>query len=441
MKASGAPIRAPAVETLGERLVAMLELVIIILIALVLDALISASEAALLAVRHSRVVAAREEGKSGASTLEKLKLEIQRPLAALVILSNIVTIITAWIVGVVAVERFGREVAAGVIIAFTVVVIVFAELVPKVIGVRAAEGLALATARPLRLISGLFAPLVRFAYFLASIVSPEKSSSVSEEEIQAMAMIGASSGAIEPDEAAMIRQVFKLNDVTARDLMTPRGQVFYLEGEKTLGELTTQLLGAHHSRIPVVSGDSFDRVIGVAHQRDLLIALKQDQSSTPVKVYAKKPLFVPEQLVVDELLREFQKTRTHLAVVIDEHGEASGVISLEDCLEELVGEIIDEKDVVPELIKRVAKDEIIAHGETRGRYVNSLFQTALPETKTLMGFLQEQFHRVPEKGEILLWQNLEFRIEEASAGQIQRIRIVKRTAEGQKASMAAASRT
>lgn len=419
----------------------MLELIIIILIALVLDALISASEAALLAVPHSRVVAAREEGKKGASVLEKLKIEIQRPLAALVILSNIVTIITAWIVGVVAVERFGREVAGGFIVAFTVLVIVFAELVPKIIGVRAAEGLALATARPLRLISGLFSPLIRFTYYLAGIVSPEKSSGVSEEEIQAMAMIGASSGAIEPDEAAMIRQIFKLNDIAARDLMTPRGRVFYLEGEKTLGQLKAQILGAHNSRIPVVSGDSFDHVVGVAHQRDLLIGLEKGQSDQPVRVFAKKPLFVPEQLLADELLREFQKARTHLAVVIDEHGETSGVISLEDCLEELVGEIIDEKDVVPELIKRVNKDEIIAHGETRGRYVNSMLQTALPETKTLMGFLQEHFHRVPEKGEILPWENLEFRIEEASAGQIQRIRIVKRMAEEQKVSAGAASRT
>ncbi|MGH9404137.1 MAG: hemolysin family protein [Terriglobia bacterium] len=406
----------------------MLELSIIILIALVMDALISASEAALLAIPHSRVVAARAGGKKGAAVLEKLKVEIQRPLAALVILSNIVTIITAWIVGVVAVERFGRAVAGGFIVAFTILVIIFAELVPKIIGVRTAESIALASARPLRVISSALAPLIHFTYYIAGIFSPERSSQVSEAEIKAMAMMGASSGAIEPDEAAMIRQIFNLNDITARDLMTPRGKVFFLEGEKTLSELKTQIINAHHSRIPVVNGDSFDHVIGVAHQRDLLIGLDDGRSGARVKTFAKKPLLVPEQLLADELLREFQKARTHLAVVIDEHGETSGVVTLEDCLEELVGEIIDEKDVVPEMIKRVTKDEIIAHGETRGRYVNSLFQTALPESKTLMGFLQEQFHRIPEKGEILVWGNLEFRIEEASVGQIERIRIIKRNA-------------
>ncbi len=404
----------------------MLELAIIILVALIADALISATEAALLAIPPSWVAAARTDGKKGAAVLEKLKREIQRPLAALVILSNVVTIITAWIVGILAVERFGKEVAGALIAAFTILVIIFAELVPKIIGVRIAEHVSLASARPLRLVSGLLDPLIRFTYYIAGLVSPDRSSRVSEKEIEAMAMLGASSGTIEADEAAMIHQIFKLNDLKARDVMTPRGQVFYLEGDKTLSDLKRQIVGAAHSRIPVVSGESFDNVLGVVHQRDLLIGLENGQADRLVKAFAKKPLLVPEQLVADELLRDFQLARTHLAVVIDEHGEPSGVVTLEDCLEELVGEIIDEKDVVPELIKRMAKDELMAHGETRGRYVNSLLQTNLPEAQTLTGFLQEEFHRVPEKGEVFVWNNLEFRIEEASAGQIQRIRITRR---------------
>ncbi|MGH9446636.1 MAG: hemolysin family protein [Terriglobia bacterium] len=405
----------------------MLELAVIILAALVIDALISATEAALLAIPPSSVAAARADGKKGAAVLEKLKREIQRPLAALVILSNIVTIITAWIVGILAVERFGKEVAGALIAAFTILVIIFAELVPKIIGVRTAERISLASARPLRVVSGLLDPLIRFTYYIAGFVSPDKSSRVSEKEIEAMAMLGASFGTIEADEAAMIRQIFKLNDVKARDLMTPRGQVFYLEGDKTLSDSKLQIVDATHSRIPVVSGESFDNVLGVVHQRDLLIGLENGQARRPVKSFAKKPLLVPEQLLADELLRDFQRARTHLAIVIDEHGEPSGVVTLEDCLEELVGEIIDEKDVVPELVKRVTKDELIAHGETRGRYVNSLFQTDLPETMTLTGFLQEEFHRVPEKDEVFVWKNLEFRIEETSAGQIQRVRIIRRT--------------
>jgi magnesium and cobalt exporter, CNNM family len=418
----------------------MLELVSIFLIALILDALISAAEAALLAVPQSRVVAAREEGKSGASTLSKLKIEIQRPLSALIILSNVVTIISAAVVGAVAIQRYGGMVAAGLSVAFTILIIVFAEVVPKIIAVRHAESIALASSRSLRLISNILAPVISFTYYLAGVVSPAKSEPVSEEEIKAMATLGETSGSIEADEAAMIRRIFRLNDITARDLMTPRRQVFFLEGDRSLAEMKPKILAAKHSRIPVVSGDRFENVLGVAHQRDLLIALENGRSNEPVKAFAKKSLLVPAQLPADELLREFQTARTHLAIVINEHGEVTGVVTLEDCLEELVGEIIDEKDVIPQLIKRVKKDEIIAHGETRGRYVNSFFKSAIPETKTLNGFLQEEFHRVPEKNEVLVWKDLEFRIEEATAGQIERIRITRTTPDvGETVSAEAAS--
>jgi magnesium and cobalt exporter, CNNM family len=403
----------------------MLELLIITVVALVLDAAVSVCEAALLAVPPSRVLAARVAGKRGAAALEKLKQDIQRPLAVLVILSNIVTISTASLFGALAVQRFRGRVAVAFLVVFTILVIVFAEVVPKIIGARRAESIALACTPFLRLTTRLFDPLIRITYYIGNVLSPEKSARVSEEEIEAMATLGAKAGSIEPDEAAMIRQVFQLNDITAGDLMTPRRQVFYLEGEKTLADSKPSIVAATHSRIPVTNDHSLENVIGVVHQRDLLIALENGQGNQTVKAFAKKPLLVPEGLPADELLRAFQKARTHLALVINEHGEAAGVVTLEDCLEELVGEIIDEKDVVPEMIKRVKRDEIIAHGETRGRQVNSFFQSALPETKTLTGFLQDEFHRVPEKNEVLVWRNLEFRIEEATAGQIERIRITR----------------
>jgi CBS domain containing-hemolysin-like protein len=403
----------------------MLDLVLITITALILNAFVSICEAALLAVPQSRVLAARVAGKRGAATLERLKQDIQRPLAVLIILSNIVTITTASVFGALAVERYRGRLAVAFLAVFTVLVIVFAEVVPKIVGARRAETVALASSRFLRLMTRLFDPVLRVTYYIGTALSPEKPARVSEEEIEAMATMGARSGSIEADEAAMIRQVFQLNDITAGDLMTPRRQVFYLDGDKTLADSKLKILAATHSRIPVIGNHSLENVIGVVHQRDLLIALENGQLNQPVKAFAKKPLLVPEGLPADELLRAFQRARTHLALVINDHGEASGVVSLEDCLEELVGEIIDEKDVVPDMMKRVKKDEIIAHGETRGRFVNSFFQSALPEAKTLTAFLQDQFHHVPEKGEVLVWKNLEFRIEEASAGQIARIRITR----------------
>jgi len=406
----------------------MLDLIFVILVVLVLDGFVSAAEAALLTVSSSRVEAARISGKHGAQTLTKLKEEIQRPLGTLIVLSNVITIMGAFVVGVIAGNKFGDAVTGVVSAILTFLIIVFAEIVPKILGERYAEGLSLAFAGTLRVLTNVFSPLVNFAYRIAKIfVRGNPKQEVSEEEIKAMASIGARSGAIERGEATMIQKVFRLNDISARDLMTPRSRTFYLEGEKTLQQLKEKIIGLRNSRILVTKSTTLNEVLGVAHQRDLLIALEQGRGQEKLISFAKKPIFVPSGMHADELLQQFQKTRMHLGVVVNEHGEMVGVVTLEDCLEELVGEIIDEKDVVPELIKRISKDEILAHGETKGRYVNSFFQTLLPETKTLNGFLQKQFHRVPEKNETLIWKNIKFVIEETSGGAIERLRISRLT--------------
>jgi CBS domain containing-hemolysin-like protein len=406
----------------------MSQLVFIITAVLILDGLVSAAEAAILSVSVSRVEAAKLGGKPGAENLAALKSDVQRPLGTLIVLSNIITIVGAFVVGAISAKLMG-DVLTGIISAvFTFLVIVFAEIVPKMLGERYAEPASLLFAGSLVWLTRIFSPLVGFAYGIAKMFSfAPKIVSTSEEEINAIVSLGVKSGSIGSNEANLIKRIFLLNDITASDLMTPRKKVFHLEGAKKLGEIKDKILAAKNSRIPVTTGASVDNVVGIVHQRDLLIALQEGKSETELFVLAKKPLFVPAAMKADALLHEFQRTRMHLAVVVSEHGETMGVVTLEDCLEELVGEIIDEKDVMPELIKRISKDEILAHGDTKGRYVNSLFQSSLPETKTLNGFLQSLSHRVPDKGETVLWKDMKFLVEEISGGEIQRVRIFRQT--------------
>lgn len=406
----------------------MLELGVITLTVVILHAIVSASEAALLSVSPSAVEAAKVAGKRGAENLAKLKEEIQRPLGTLIVLSNVITIMGAFVVGVVAVRYFGSALAGAASVLLTVLVIVFGETVPKILGERYAEPFSLALSGVLQVFTKIFSPIAMFAFRIASALARgERKKSSSEEEIKAMASMGARSGTIGSEEASMIQSVFRLNDITARDLMTPRKYVTYFEGARTLLELKDKIVATKKSRVLVTATATLTYVVGIALQRDLLIALEQGRGAEALLVFAKKPLFVPADMHADELLRQFQRTRMHLGVVVNEHGEISGVVTLEDCLEELVGEIIDEKDVVPELIKRISKDEILVHGDTRGRYVNSFFQTSLPETKTINGFLQAQLHHIPEKGESFEWKDLRFVVEEVSGGGVDRLRIFRLT--------------
>ncbi len=151
-------------------------------------------------------------------------------------------------------------------------------------------------------------------------------------------------GSIEKDEEEFINKVFSLNDLTAKDIMTPRTVIDGLNGEKTLGELENRVYSATHSRLPVYH-ENIDKIIGVCHQRELLIALGRDEKNRKISEFRHEVIFVPENMKADELLPLFQKQKCHLAVVIDEFGGTSGVVTLEDVLEQLVGEIVDEKDI------------------------------------------------------------------------------------------------
>ena len=161
------------------------------------------------------------------------------------------------------------------------------------------------------------------------------------------------------------------------------------------------------------------------HQRDLFSEVIAGGLDKKVSEYAREAMIVPESRLADDLLRDFQEKRSHLAVVVSDYGNVVGVVGLEDVLEELVGEIIDEKDVAPELIKRVSKSEIIAHGQTRIAQVNHFFNTEVKSHKTVNGFLLEKFGKIPEKNEKLEIAGLVFHAEEVGPRQIDRARIVK----------------
>jgi putative hemolysin len=178
---------------------------------------------------------------------------------------------------------------------------------------------------------------------------------VSEEELQILSRIGHLEGEIEKDERDMIARVFALNDVAAKKIMTPRTVIYALDAEKTVGELATEIYNLQFSRLPVYSGD-LDNIVGVCNRVDLLIALAKDNKDARVESFVQEAIYVAENTKADELLPLFQKQRYHLAVVQDEFGGTSGVVTLEDVVEQLVGEIVDETDKYVDMRKRALRE-------------------------------------------------------------------------------------
>ena len=322
----------------------MEELILVILVILVGSGICSMVEAALFSISLSRARILLEQKKFGAISLLKIKGNMHRSITVIVIFNNIFNIAGSIFVGLIAMETLGSAWIGVVSAIFTFLIIIFSEIVPKTVGTSYSEPIALYTAKPLLLITKLFSPII---WFIDLFIKPfsAKKRIVSEEEIKILSRLGHIEGSIEADEEEMIQKIFTLNDLTAKDIMTPRIVVKAFEGNEILNKIKDEIYSLPHSRFPIYE-NNLDNIIGVCHQRDLLIAFGKETEEKRIKEFIKKDylLFVNEKIKLDKLILIFQKQKIHLAIVTDEFGGTSGVVTLEDVLEQIVGEIVDETD-------------------------------------------------------------------------------------------------
>jgi CBS domain containing-hemolysin-like protein len=322
----------------------MLQLIFVIFCVLFGSALCSSSETALFSVSILRVRQLAQSNHPSAITLLAIRENMNRPIATIVILNNTFNIIGSILTGNIATKVLGDVwlgVFSGVL---TFLIIVFGEIIPKTVGERYAEKIALLVALPVTGLSIAFTPLV---WILETVTAPftkgKKPPTTNEAEIKLLANIGQQEGIIERDEAEMIQRVFRLNDLTASDLMTPRIILTHLCGNLTLDEAKKDIINSQHTRIIVID-NSIDEVIGFALKQELLAAIVEGKNDQQIVTLTRKVRFVPELIRADLLLKDFIEAHEHLAVVVDEYGNVAGVVTLEDVLEVITGEIVDETD-------------------------------------------------------------------------------------------------
>jgi CBS domain containing-hemolysin-like protein len=327
----------------------MIELLFVIGMVFVGSAICSGAEAALFSVSLVKVRQLAQEKKPAAKTLLRIRENMSRPITTIVILNNIFGIIGSIWVGGLAAEILGNQWLGVFSVAFTFVFIIGSEVFPKTIGERYAETIALFIARP---IAGLTKMMLPIVWLTERMVLPFTRGSLrpitNEAEIKLLAHIGQQEGSIEEDEAALIDRVFWLNDMTASMLMTPRVSLTFLQAERTLRETKADVIGSQHSRILII-GASIDEVVGIVLKQELLLAIIEGKEDDTLGSFVRSVRFVPEAVRADTLLTTFQNNQEHLAIVVDEFGGVAGVITLEDVLEVLTGEIVDETDRVVDL--------------------------------------------------------------------------------------------
>ena len=315
--------------------------------------------------------------------------------------------------------------------------LIFGDLVPEAIGSSRAESLARWFVFPMRLLIAVLSPLViammAVSKWLAGIVgSGDKVNIYTEEEIMTILDAGEKEGSIENEEKEMIYSVLQFGDKTVREVMIPRIDVVAVALETTMDEALTVLLDSGHSRIPVYE-DTVDNIKGLLYAKDMLRVLqKPTEIQKPISELMRKPFFVPESKRADELLTELKTKKVHMAVVVDEYGGTAGVVTFEDLIEEIIGDIQDEYDTNEE-------QEYVELGPNTFRIdagisltdFNDLLDVELPteESDTVGGFLFAEFGRVPEVGETLEHDPLTLRVESLDGRRIRNVYVTRKVVE------------
>lgn len=386
----------------------------------------SGSEIALFSISRARARGLLETERRGAAALVSLKANPERLLVTLLIGNNVANIGAASVATYSATLAFG---SAGVGIAtgaMTLLVLFFGEIVPKSIAARNAETYALLIAPGLVLLSRLLAPISLPFVALTRMVVPQVTvlPSVTEAEIRSLTEMGHRGGGIEEHERELIERAFLLDSTRAWQIMTPRVDIEAWPDDTSLGEIKEQLDSSQFTRIPIYNG-SLDDVTGIVHVRDAYRAMASGRTGQRLSDIAREPFFVPATVSLVQLLGEFRGRRVHLGIVVDEHGGTDGLVTLEDILEELVGEIDDELDRPVEPVRRIGRNEIVADASVDLKEINQAFGVKIPvsEHRSLNGLLLESFGRVPRAGERVEIEDVEIEVIEAGDTQVMRVRL------------------
>ncbi len=406
----------------------------ILVLLFILSAFFSGSETAYLSVSRAKVRKLAKEGDSRAIVLERLLHTPNRVIITILIGNNLVNILAASIATSIAIQVFGSTgvgIATG---AVTLVVLLFGEITPKSYSATNAERVALLVAKPIYVLMKLLTPVVavlsRFARFVVSTFGGEVRLGpfITEEELKMLVEVGEELGAIEKEEKEMISGIFEFDKMDVKDIMVPRIDMKCIEANSSIEDAKKLILETGHSRIPVYEG-SVDNIIGILYAKDLLRFLNSGEKPETLHGILRPAYFVPESKKLNELLSEFQRLKVQIAIVVDEYGGTAGMVTLEDVLEEIVGEIEDEYDVgEAEEFRMVDENQAVVDARMSIHDVNERLSLSLPEDRvdTIGGLLFNMLGRIPVQGDEVEVDGVVLRVESMRGRRIMKVRVIKK---------------
>lgn len=417
--------------------------VVLLLGLILLNGFLAMARSALINIRRPRLRQLIEEGIGSARIAERLAEDSSRLLATTQLGMTVIGFFAGAVVAVVSAPLLATAMRPWlgeassplalvlVVLLTAIVMLILGELVPETVALQHSEHLALWLARPLAAIAVVAMPVVRVVVWISSGLSrlfgaePQSTMPfVTEEEIKTLVDAGEEEGVIEKDEKAMIYSIFELGDTLVREVMVPRIDVVALEVTTPMLEAVDMIIKVGHSRIPIYQ-ETIDNVVGVLYAKDLLPYLSEGRTDVPLRSIARAAYFIPETKRAGDLLPDLQQRRIHMAVVVDEYGGMAGIVTIEDLVEEIVGEIQDEYDAEEPFVEMVNENEYLFDARVDLDDLNQLMEVALPteDSDTLGGFIYTQLGRVPVVGDRLTFEKLVLTVESVVGRRIKKVRI------------------
>ena len=407
-------------------------IVLVLCILLLLSGFFSGLETAYVSLNHIQIKRLEEKDKR-AVLVEELKENSHKLITTILICNNLVNISASAIATYLTINLFGVPaigISTGIL---TFIILVFGEVSPKKLAIDYNASICLHSASILKFIMLILTPFIWIidkssAVIINTLGKKEKKPKMTEEDIISAVEIGEEIGELEPQEREMIHNIFKFNDIEVDNIMTHRIDVFRLEENTKIKDVIELIFKKGFSRIPIYH-QSENNITGILLLKKIMPYLEDKVTNAKIKDIMVKPLFVPETRKIDDMLKDFNKKKTHIAIVIDEMGGFSGIITAEDVLEEIVGEIYDEKDVAYKKIKRLNKNTYMIRGDLEIEDINDVLKLKLSQKEkyeVISRYIMRKTGKVPKEGQEVKIKKGKFIIEDVKNNRIELVKYVKK---------------
>ena len=410
-----------------------LPLFILLVLLVFMSAFFSSSETALINMSKIRLKHLVKEKVKNADKLEKLYEDSNKLIGAILIGNNIVNVATSSIATIITTSRFSNA-GLGISVGLTtLVILIFGEITPKNLALKNSESISLFVAPIILFLVRIFTPILFILNSISNLLSSllgqrndDKKPTITQDELKTIVDVSNQEGVLETDETEMIQNIFEFKDLTVDDIMIQRRDIVAISADMSYDEIIDVFKNKQLSRLPIYE-DTIDDIIGVLYAKDLFFT-EQSKEDFDIKAVMREPVFVNEFVKISDFFKKMQQVKTHIAIVLDEYGGVAGIVTMEDLVESIVGDIYDEYDQQDEEVRKLKENIYVINGNSKLTEIQDLLQVELvsKDYESLGGYLMDKMGKIPTQGDIYEDENFKFVISSMDKNRINKVKVIRK---------------